>query len=326
MKKIIVILSLAIFANFTGFSQKLNIHKTDGTITTIALSTIDSITFTTSNIFNIVFQTNRGGGQQIWIVRSDGTGLKALTTEGWTYKFWPRLSPDGAKIAFVGGDTYSYGNTIRIIDTDGVFIKDIVTTASIVGTHGICWSPDGQWIYYDESITCNDRIRKVNVANNLLDSIVVDEANYSQVNANVSPNGTKMLFANTQCGGISYLKMFDFSLNSSVNFVQIASIHAGGPKWQSDGAKVAYTLSSSTTPYTSQIAQCNDDGTEQTTITTCQGSFPNYVLNDSKIVFSRPKNDDVSTGLWNIWMMNTDGSNLIQITYGDYADQFVDTH
>ena len=65
----------------------------------------------------IVYASLRNGpDSDIWSIRPDGTGLKALTTDG-SDETDPALSPDGKKVLFVGdadGD-----NEIYVVNVDG---------------------------------------------------------------------------------------------------------------------------------------------------------------------------------------------------------------
>ena len=99
----------------------------------------------------------RGGGQsqiadvselafvrddQIFKVRSDGTGLVQLTSDGMNSE--PAWSPDGSRIAFVHSDGNSGGSQIYVMNADG----SNVVQRTIAGGSSPAWSPDGTRIAF----------------------------------------------------------------------------------------------------------------------------------------------------------------------------------
>jgi dipeptidyl aminopeptidase/acylaminoacyl peptidase len=91
------------------------------------------------------------GGPALYLVQSDGTGIQALTSEDEPISF-PRWSPDGARIAYVAGE--SDGASLRVYNFDGA-ITTTVSEQLLASGEGapIAWSPDGA------------RIAFINVAN-----------------------------------------------------------------------------------------------------------------------------------------------------------------
>jgi hypothetical protein len=75
MKKLIPFINLAILTNL-AYSQSIMVHKKDKSVTTIQLSAINSITFTTSgNNQFIVFDRNVNSKSDIFIGNIDGTNI-----------------------------------------------------------------------------------------------------------------------------------------------------------------------------------------------------------------------------------------------------------
>jgi len=64
----------------------------------------------------LAFASDRTGQYEIWFVRSDGTGLRQVTS-GLGAKTWPAWSPDGRSIMFTRVKDGRHG--LRIIGTDG---------------------------------------------------------------------------------------------------------------------------------------------------------------------------------------------------------------
>lgn len=87
--------------------------------------------------WEIVYRHGDLPSADIWVVNSDGTQNKPLTTDGKSW--WPSWSPDGLRIA------YSYRvpptSELRVMDADGT---NVHTLRQFGGVDAIAWSPDGK--------------------------------------------------------------------------------------------------------------------------------------------------------------------------------------
>ena len=97
----------------------------------------------------IAFLSHREGYNDVWIMNSDGTDPVNLT-QG-QYCASPIWSPDGTKIAYVDvGADYS-GRDIWVMDADGGNRKQLTDHIEKIGPNSgedLFWSEDGQSIYY----------------------------------------------------------------------------------------------------------------------------------------------------------------------------------
>ena len=91
-------------------------------------------------------------GQQrnIFLIRTDGTGLRNLTDDSQRYG-WPRWSPDGKRIAFSSRRSGDY--EVWIINRDGSGLQQLTQSQ---GGHYSPWSPDGTRIAYSIHTPRND--------------------------------------------------------------------------------------------------------------------------------------------------------------------------
>ena len=92
----------------------------------------------------IVYASGPQGEENIWVMGSDGTDAKPLTTNGG----WINVGPSvcGHYIVFV---SYRTGSPhIWRMDSDGNNLKELITTA-LDHSHPGC-TPDGKWVVYSE--------------------------------------------------------------------------------------------------------------------------------------------------------------------------------
>jgi Tol biopolymer transport system component/DNA-binding winged helix-turn-helix (wHTH) protein len=91
----------------------------------------------------IAFESTRSGTYQVWMCRSDGSGLIQLTHFN-SLSGTPRWSPDGQQIAF---DSRAAGNAdIYVMDYQGGSPRRLTTEPS--GEVVPSWSRDGRWLYF----------------------------------------------------------------------------------------------------------------------------------------------------------------------------------
>ena len=97
----------------------------------------------------LAFRSDRSGNDEIWISRTDGTGLRRLTSFGKPLTGCPRWSPDGRMIAF---DSRPNGaGDIFVVDVRTGALRHLTTDPDdeVVPS----WSRDGKFIYFSSDRT-----------------------------------------------------------------------------------------------------------------------------------------------------------------------------
>jgi dipeptidyl aminopeptidase/acylaminoacyl peptidase len=92
------------------------------------------------NFMDIMKDRERGN---LWIVKSDGTDLRPLTT-GLQNDFSPRWSPDGRKLLYASATDTGVQIFLRWMDTG----QTARLTQLARSPQNLVWSPDGRWIAF----------------------------------------------------------------------------------------------------------------------------------------------------------------------------------
>lgn len=95
----------------------------------------------------IVFESNRTGVNQVWIMNADGSGQAQLTFDPTPKDQTPEWSPAGTQIAYtVDASPTAPGGDIWVMNADGSDQHPI--TSGPEREYGPVWSPDGMQIAF----------------------------------------------------------------------------------------------------------------------------------------------------------------------------------
>jgi Tol biopolymer transport system component len=126
------------------------------TTAVLVVATAGSLALATSTAAQAAYPGTDGKitfvrSHQVYSVRSDGSGLRQLTTAN--QNDHPKWSPDGTRIAYVHHSTG--GNSqVWVMNADGSHQQQV--TGGHYATEP-SWSPDGQWLVYGRSATVGDQ-------------------------------------------------------------------------------------------------------------------------------------------------------------------------
>lgn len=199
----------------------------------------------------VLFDSDRGGNHEIYVMRSDGNCVTRLTNDAAYENWWPRASPDRTKILFYRSPAHDPENyftaSLWVMNADG----SGVTRLRAQGVNGWTaqghaeWSPDGT------------KIAMFGTAGSAFEIFVTDAnglnpvqyTNRGGVNTDVSwlPNGSTLLF--NGCANPAVCQPINYELYSmpatplaAATRITTDSRADYDPYFSPDGTKLAWLI------------------------------------------------------------------------------------
>ncbi len=107
------------------------------------------------------------------------------------------------------------------------------------------------------------------------------------------------------------------------NITDTPGVSEWAPNWSPDGSRIAYTRSESEYDWGANIWVMDADGADQTNLTNSvdvQQYSPDWSPDGTRIAFFRYTEGGTITSQSDIFVMNADGSNLVNITNSDFEE------
>ena len=245
----------------------------------------------------------------LWIINVE-TGAQRLLLEGVALQ--PSWSPDGNRIAF----WYTENRGKRIVATILAKGGEPVVFADESNTNwNPVWSPDGKYLYY-----ASDRGGNMAFWRGLIDSetgspigeheLVPTPAKFNR-HLTFSSDGKRMVYVQTE--NQSNIKTVPFDIeNEKITGEPFSVTHGDfeftAPELSPDGTKFVARLIRKTQD---DIVSINLDGTGIRDLTndTAFDRYPRWSHDGKRIAFASDR-----SGNYEIWFMDSDGTNLRQIT------------
>ena len=272
----------------------------------------------------IVFK-RAGGEPGIYAVNPDGTNLQAVFEGAAEY---PRWSPDGTEISIFCCDN---GMAAHFVDVATGELREFPPPDPTLETHcGFAWSPDGETMAC-ESYGVDDPDR-----NGIYTIRTSDGGDLTRITSNpgggdipgdYSPDGTRIVFVRSQDDvpvGIYISNVDGSGLRQLTPPDMILDDSGFGGRWSPDGNRILFVARTAEDHHKAIWTVDADGGVpEQLPITPACGGpnadpnaygcySPSWSPDGEQIVFTR---SDPSTE--SIYIVNTDGSGLVQVTDGE---------
>ena len=245
----------------------------------------------------IVFESNRDGNYEVYIMNPDGTNPIRLTAHP-ADDHRPDVSPNGAHIVFSSTRDDPSGD-LYIMDANGANVRRLTTNPGVEDSHPD-WSPDGTRIAFSSGID----IYTINADGSHLQLLIQGGRH-----PDWSPDGTHIAYWTTRAGNSDiYVANAD-----GAHPVRLTTRAATDrmPVWSPDGTRIAYI--SGTSPNDFDLWVMNADGSHPVRLTqhsSNQGD-PNWSPDGHWIAFDMERD---------IYVIGADGSNMVRITDGGRAN------
>lgn len=208
----------------------------------------------------ILFESDRGGQSDIWLMETDGSNPRNLTNDK-TEDLFAGWSRDGKKIAWTRGGR-SPGGEIWVMNLDGSEKRRV--TFNAYADYNAVWSPDGtELIFQSPRFGGRSDLFIINVDGTNERRLTDNPA--SDIAPDWSPDGTRVAFASNRSGHYAiYMMNRD---GSDVRKLTDDAQEAAIPGWSPDGGRILYTDAFCATCGESDLFVMNADGTGVTQIT-----------------------------------------------------------
>ena len=281
-------------------------------------ATSDGVQAQTTGLYELAFVH----GGQIFKVRSDGTGLVQLTSEGVNSE--PAWAPDGSRIAFVHRGGSSGDSEIDVMNEDGSNVVHRTNAGSYNSSPA--WSPDGTRIAFSSLRDGQYRIYVMRVDEDWWNPVPLGFDRGWNAQAAWSPDGTKIAF-------VSDWRAFDilydlYVMNADGSDVRLL---LGGPffgpvtyyfqpAWSPDGGTIALTVCTNSWDICfpeSTVALVNADGSGLRSIANAGGfARPSWSPDGSIIAFGSSECPDCPS---TIQYVTSDGSGSGVLVWDAYS-------
>jgi TolB protein len=248
----------------------------------------------------IVFSSNRSGAWRIWVVNSDGSGLRQLTqqtTDGQDVD--PMFSPDGRSILF----TSTRGSATGVWRMQA----DASKPERICDGDQAEWSPAGKVI----ALRRNERILTRNLASGT--ETILSPQDWPHCSGPAwSPDAKSIAFAARWEGGNG---VFVVPASGGKPVKVYDQQGACEPHWSPDGTRLVYETET-------HICTINPDGTKNRTITYFGGvqRYARYSPDGKMLIFCQGASEQ---GPWELYLIPAAGGTPHKLTEGG-SDMYPD--
>jgi Tol biopolymer transport system component/DNA-binding winged helix-turn-helix (wHTH) protein len=184
----------------------------------------------------VVFNSNRSGNFEIYIMNSDGSGIRQLT-EHPAWDSHPAFSPDGTQIVF-NSNRENADSDVYLMNADGGGAVRVVDWENNEEIGPGCWSPDGTKIAFVSDRSGNDDIYVTNVEP-LRPRLLHSDGDQNISEAVYSHDGKQLAYQAELPDKSGELRVLDLESREVRTLLKTAvwNVH---PMWSPDGSKIVF--------------------------------------------------------------------------------------
>ncbi len=204
------------------------------------VSTLEGVRFQTQPAWSpdgtkIAFASAREGSFDIYVMNSDGTGTKRLTSTKENDQH-PTWSPDGNSIAF---SRFSNVDHLYVMNADGTGAHRL-TDDDLTAEAEPAWSPDGKWIAYSQSASRGD-IREIWVVRpDGSGGRSVTKLGAKSYTPTWDPDSKRLAFSSNSAGALYDIYTVDVD-GKNVERIVSSTTDAFEPAWSPNGTDIAFS-------------------------------------------------------------------------------------
>jgi TolB protein len=219
-----------------------------------------------------VFQSDRDGDFEIYVMNSNGQNVVQLTDNAWVDRL-AAWSPDGEWVIF-SSDVRGDGNfDLYRVRSDGTQLEEVFTSAARKSHPR--YSPDGRYIIFTSG-SANDAATWEIMRLDTTSGEILQMTNNSRRDASplFSPNGARILFITMMSDGSNNALA---EMNIDGTDAQVI-YNSAGSDWSANYSPDGrYIVFSSNLTGSDQIYLMTADGTHVQQVTTTRGGYPSWL-------------------------------------------------
>jgi TolB protein len=193
------------------------------------------------NTGQIVFSSDRGGHDEVWVSNGDGTGRQKVTSRSSLMGYEPSFAPDGKSLVFEAHQVGQSGHG-RITLFDIAQNKYVELTSASDDCRQPNWSPRGDYILYQKNAGGRWDVWLYDVRTRQHRSATAGLSG-DKTDATFSPDGRFILYSGEAPGrGGESLLALPVEGGRPVPLTKAAGYH-GAPSWSPDGSYLAMEAS-----------------------------------------------------------------------------------
>jgi len=264
----------------------------------------------------IAFVSGRDGNQEIYVQDTDGSHLQRLTNHP-AHDAFPTFSPDGTQIAF-NSNREGENSDIYIMNADGSDARRLTDWKSDEQTSPGSWSPDGTRLFFISNRSGNDNLYYMNVEPFEPQQILADASTELHC-PTYFPDGNRLLFQERAGDAIPELRVLDSATKQATTLAKLENF-VGWPKLSPDGNWILFQCQVNDNGEICLTRSDGSGGVQNLTNNPARDQTASWSPDGSKIVFVTNRDGDYD--LYQIYVMNADGSNQHRIYYSNAISDY----